>query len=158
MKLPKSLGTVAFWLTWPALWIYLKNSKRTRVIITYRGEVLLIKAWLGTSDWALPGGGRHRNETAEAAGIREVMEETGIDINTCEKRELFTDRAINELGFSFTHSCYVAELQKKPKTALQRSEVVKAIWASQKQLQSLKLSKASKACLEAWSDSLDLIH
>ncbi len=52
------------------------------VVTDSGGRVLLIKRRLppGIGAWALPGGHIDFNESAEAAAIREVKEETGLDI------------------------------------------------------------------------------
>ena len=75
-----TLGRMMFWLTWPATWLYLHNSRRTRIIVMHRGQILLTKGWLSNRDWALPGGGRHRHETMLKAARRELLEETGLDL------------------------------------------------------------------------------
>lgn len=151
MKLPKVVGTIAFWVTWPGLWIYLRGSKRTRVIIVSGDRVLLVKSWLGTNDWGLPGGGRHGDESVESAGVREVQEETNIDIQSCEKQILFTDRAATEYGFSYSYSCLGVELEQTPVLKLQPSEIVEARWATASELENLKLSAITRECLAAWS-------
>ncbi len=46
----------------------------------HEGQVLLIRNSYGKKLWTLPGGGVHRNESIEAAAIREVVEEVGISI------------------------------------------------------------------------------
>lgn len=158
MRLPKTLGTITFWLAWPALWVYLKDSSRTRVIIHCQGKVLLIKPWLGLDEWGLPGGGRHKDETAEHAGVREVLEETGIDIKSCEKQTLFTDKPIQDFGFSFSCSCIAVTLPEIPRLKLQSSEIIDSIWADRERLKTLRLAEVTRDCLEAWSNSLDLLH
>lgn len=55
------------------------------------------------SYWTLPGGGLNGNETPEEAALREVKEETGLDVEI--RQFLFTDQY--ELGLSY---CYLARL------------------------------------------------
>jgi len=55
-------------------------------IVSGDGKVFLAKsnpAYKGSyeSYWVIPGGGIEEGETAEQAGVREVMEETGIDLS-----------------------------------------------------------------------------
>jgi 8-oxo-dGTP pyrophosphatase MutT (NUDIX family) len=51
-----------------------------RVIVIRDGKILLVRHWYAPSVWTLPGGGVHRGESIEDAGIREVREETGLII------------------------------------------------------------------------------
>ncbi|MEQ1931912.1 MAG: NUDIX hydrolase [Parvularculaceae bacterium] len=60
--------------------------------VVFRGdEVLLIRRgkapFLG--QWSIPGGGLHYGETIEAATIREVLEETGVEIRLGELLGVF---------------------------------------------------------------------
>jgi ADP-ribose pyrophosphatase YjhB (NUDIX family) len=51
------------------------------MVFNSRGELLLIRNSYGrTHLWVLPGGGIGRRETPEAAGAREVKEETGLEV------------------------------------------------------------------------------
>ncbi len=52
-----------------------------------KGKLLLIKRKLPALkvNWAFPGGVTHENETEEEAVVREVKEETGIDVEVKEK-------------------------------------------------------------------------
>jgi ADP-ribose pyrophosphatase YjhB (NUDIX family) len=51
------------------------------MVLSPRGELLLIRNSYGrTHLWVLPGGGIGRRETPEAAGAREVKEETGLAV------------------------------------------------------------------------------
>jgi ADP-ribose pyrophosphatase YjhB (NUDIX family) len=50
------------------------------VIITLAGKVILIKRKNPPYGWALPGGFVEYGETVEDAAIREVKEETGLDL------------------------------------------------------------------------------
>jgi 8-oxo-dGTP pyrophosphatase MutT (NUDIX family) len=158
MKIPKMVGTLVFWLTWPALWIYLKDTQRSRVIVVHDGKILLIKGWLGTNAWALPGGGRKGNETAVEAAEREVREETGIDIEACEKQILFTDRRVNECGFSFNCDCLLVVLADTPVLKLQRAEIFDAVWKKPEEMTELALSPVANQCLAAWFESSNLVH
>lgn len=55
------------------------------------------------SYWTLPGGGIHDNETPEQAIVREVKEETGLDVTICQL--LFTEN----YEFGLSH-CYLVNL------------------------------------------------
>jgi 8-oxo-dGTP pyrophosphatase MutT (NUDIX family) len=55
------------------------RSRRSRIIVrNEKGEILLVRGWLGLHEWALPGGGVERGETPLEAAKRELEEEVGI--------------------------------------------------------------------------------
>ena len=68
------------WTAKPVLRIILNRSVRTRVLVVYGNEVVLLQGWLGKSHWSLPGGGIARYEDKVTCAIREVDEEIGIKI------------------------------------------------------------------------------
>jgi len=41
---------------------------------------LVLSGWLNTGEWGLPGGGLHKNEPTVDGLLREVREETGLDV------------------------------------------------------------------------------
>lgn len=50
------------------------------VITNLTGDVLLLKHSYGPSVWGLPGGGLGRGEDPQAAALREVREELGVEL------------------------------------------------------------------------------
>ena len=53
-----------------------------RVILVQDRKVVLVTHWYAPWTWTLPGGGVNKNETPEAAAIRETKEETGFDVKS----------------------------------------------------------------------------
>src|ERR1035438_9542189 len=78
----KLIGKISFWLLWPGLYLHLMGSVRSRVIISCGDQILLIRNWLGPGDYTLPGGGIRKNEEPGDGAVRELKEETGLDIET----------------------------------------------------------------------------
>ncbi len=80
-RLWQYLGHIAFWLASPLLFVYLRIGSRTRIVLSCDDKILVVKGWLGDGKWALPGGGLHRNEEAIVGALRELKEETGVDLS-----------------------------------------------------------------------------
>jgi len=69
----------------------LHRTVRVRVLIrNERGEILLIKNWIGKNEWEMPGGGVGKNEDTYDAALREVHEETGIQLKRADLRDVAT--------------------------------------------------------------------
>jgi len=59
-----------------------RTSHGARVILVREGRVVLVRHWYAPGVWTLPGGGVGANETLEEAAKREVLEETGLAVNS----------------------------------------------------------------------------
>lgn len=144
------IGKLAFWLSFPALWLWLRRSARTRVLIICNNEVLLLRDWLSTGDWSLPGGGLHKGENSLQGLIREVFEETGIELFEKDVLFLFNNRH-SERGISFTYDCFVAHLDAKPIVKLQKFEIADYKWVLLK-TPNVRLSKDTIYALAQWQN------
>ena len=74
------MSTVLFIILWPALWLFLPLTRRTRAVIVKDGKILLVKNFAAPDRWALPGGGIKRRESVIQALGRELEEELGVQI------------------------------------------------------------------------------
>ena len=79
------LGRLTFLLFRPLKGIVFKHpyfqAPRVRVALKAPdGEVLVVRTWLGLQRWSLPGGGIDKGESEKDAAVREVHEETGVQI------------------------------------------------------------------------------
>jgi 8-oxo-dGTP pyrophosphatase MutT (NUDIX family) len=68
--------------------VFRPHTTGVKSLICYQDEVLLIRNTYGTNTWTLPGGGVKRGEIPQAAIVREVLEEVGIEVG--EWKELGT--------------------------------------------------------------------
>ncbi len=143
-----ALGIVVFWCGWPALWVYLHNSRRTRLLLICNNEFLVLRGWIGSGSWGLPGGGLHKNEKPLTGLLREVKEETGLDFTKNQPAHLFSDE-YKEYGFSFAYDAFVLEVNQKPEINTQRWEIVGYSWQSIKN-PSDRLSQETFEVLERW--------
>jgi 8-oxo-dGTP pyrophosphatase MutT (NUDIX family) len=142
-------GIAAFWASWPLLWIYLLNTRRTRLIIfSGNKKVLLVKGWLGAGQWGLPGGGVHKGESPVQAAIREVKEETGIVLDP-EALEFVHELRIKEYGLQCRAGIYVVQLKDEPKVTPQRWEITEVKWLAADELS--HLGPLTKQLLADWS-------
>lgn len=127
MRSNHKLGVWIFWLTWPLLWVYLRWSYRTRLLIVCGNEFLVVRSWLGPGVYGLPGGGIEKGEKPIHGIIREVSEEIGLDIQAHQLKHLYSDVSHSQ-GFRFKYECFLFTLDKKPDLKLQANEIVDAQW------------------------------
>lgn len=66
-----------------------------------RGRVLLVRQSYGHRSWELPGGGRRRRESVQAAVRREVQEEVGVDLASAELRAVYYEAEVDQHHFLF---------------------------------------------------------
>ncbi|MEI7838427.1 MAG: NUDIX hydrolase [bacterium] len=105
-----TFSKVVFWITWPAIFIVVRNTNRTRVIIKYKDQILLVQGWIGNKKWQLPGGGVKKNEPIKLAAIREVKEETGLQLKESQLQNLGESK-IFESGFSYQAHYFLVDLK-----------------------------------------------
>jgi 8-oxo-dGTP diphosphatase len=147
----KFSGKAAFWLSWPALFLYLFRSRRTRILVICGDEVLVVQGWLGSGRWGLPGGGLHKNEDPARGAARELLEETGIEVNATDLQFLFSGKSPKELGLTFTVFAYLLKLPKKPNLTRQKLELTHMEWINwHKIYDDAKASQSIKDIIDAW--------
>jgi len=60
--------------------IFRPKTKGVKCVVEFQGKILLARLSYAHKLWTFPGGGVNRNESFCNAAIREVKEETGIDV------------------------------------------------------------------------------
>lgn len=137
------LGVIAFWLTWPGIWVYLRNTRRTRLIISSGdNKILLTKCWLGSGEWILPGGGLHKGEAALAGAARELQEETGLALDGVEL-QFIAEQPVSDHGLRYTAVVYRIKLKTTPALRRQKFEISEAEWMPLKDLKNLSPATAT---------------
>jgi 8-oxo-dGTP pyrophosphatase MutT (NUDIX family) len=131
----RSLGVVAYYCTWPALWLYLRGTTRTRVILRHDGKILVVKNWLGNGDWRLPGGGMKAGEPAEIGARRELNEELHFQNTKLTLKPLAIEPYTGR-GFSYISHFFVADLASLPELKKHGIEILDFAWVDPKTLNS----------------------
>ena len=127
-KLFNMIGKAGYWLIWPVLYVYLRFTTRTRVLIRHGDELLMVKGWLGDGSWSLPGGGLHHSEAAAQGAVREVYEETGITLDPAKLTYLFDRPIRSKHGLRYRGIAYGIELPQKPKLKQPKGEISDIKW------------------------------
>lgn len=122
------VGRLVYYVTWPGLWLYLYGSKRTRIVLQYRDEILVVKSWMGNGLWSLPGGGLKRHEQPIDGAVREIYEETGVVIDKDQLTLLFETTSVNPQRLRYY--CYVfgVQLAEKPTYKVVGGEIGDISW------------------------------
>jgi len=68
-----------------------KEYKNAGIFLIYQGKTLLLKLSYSDKKWATPGGKVDKGEGALEAALREMQEETGIEIKIAKLKTLRTD-------------------------------------------------------------------
>jgi 8-oxo-dGTP diphosphatase len=106
-------------------------KRAAKVLILFKDKYLFLlrnsNDEIHPSEWDMPGGGVEKEETLEEALIREVKEETGIDISPFEPLAIKSW----EGGSGTTGTDFLCIIDKKPKIKLSE-EHVRAMWLDEK--------------------------
>lgn len=148
-KLLVIAGVIAFWLSWPFLYVYLKRSERTRVLLLTDDHVLLIRTWHGTGEWSLPGGGAQVHEDLNNAAARELEEEVGIVLESQQLTQ-FSQKTHSEYKLRFMCHYFYARLPREVEIRPRLPEVLEVRWVPQDELHTYRLGPDSRHALSAY--------
>jgi 8-oxo-dGTP pyrophosphatase MutT (NUDIX family) len=99
------------------------GSHHVRVVVIWQGQLLLVQHHDprdGKTFWMPPGGGSYPGETPEQAAVREVREETGLDVRVLRSAHVPAERG---------YECFVAELVGPPDITPEVEEPCEEIFA-----------------------------
>lgn len=115
-------------LALPVTGLYLHNSERTRVIVTYKKSLLLQKSYVGSQRWGFPGGGVEKGEDPRDAAARELYEETGVRVAPEKFKLVSVDRLPhNQKWPQYMVRFYHVALPKKEHATIIRPYEVMAV-------------------------------
>lgn len=144
-------GVISFWILSPLLYFYIRLNARTRVVIKQGNKILLVKPWLGSGQWELPGGGLKFSESAIDGAVREVLEETGFEIDKKNLKYLGKERLDGLIPA--TVYCYATELLSEPKVKKRFIEIIDIAWVDMENVPNYPLHDLSRICLDLWKRS-----
>lgn len=143
------IGRVGYWLAWPAHYVYLRRSTRTRILLVHGSRVLVVRNWLSDGKWGLPGGGVHRGEPLVQAALRELQEEVGITVSPQALRH--AGRGIyRDHGLHFAYHRFVVFAEQETIPKLQWYEIAAASWLDYHELTLQNAQPDLLATLQAW--------
>jgi 8-oxo-dGTP pyrophosphatase MutT (NUDIX family) len=152
------VGRLAFYVTWPGIWLVIKlTPPRTRVIIVHNQRVLVLRDWLGTGAWSLPGGGLHRGEDPHTGAIREVQEEAGVVLVAEQLHELGKYK-IRSSGTTTKYEVFWVELADEPVLQLKAGEIAAAQWIPLDEVSDAFLSSSTLALLQTFRVRSNLVE
>lgn len=159
MRKYKLLGTIAFLVSLPGLYFYLKKDERSRVIVQVGDEILVLKGWYGSNKWMLPGGGLHKGEEPVQAAIRELEEETGIVAKQSDLTAIGSGKVQDSYGLRYTYHLFVMTLPERPESPIRNYEIYDSSWQKPQDLihNTKGVLKATRTTLYTWLDSQNLL-
>jgi len=116
---------------------------RGRILMAQRGKEPL-KDW-----WSLPGGAVEAGETLETAVLREVLEETGLLVETVRVHEIFERIIRDPSGAPEYHYVLIDYICRATGGALQAGDdVARVAWMRQDELAGLRITEGTLAVIE----------
>lgn len=112
----------------------------------------MVKSWLGAGKWVLPGGGLRPGEDTLIGAMREVQEQTVIQLDPKWVKLLGKCR-VRDSGLSSRQAIYTVELLDRPAPRKQKFEPLDIKWFAVKNLANNKeVSAASQRLVRAWRE------
>jgi 8-oxo-dGTP pyrophosphatase MutT (NUDIX family) len=152
MWLLRTIGRVLFWAAWPAYLVYFKRGHgRTRILVWHSGRILVTKNWVSDGKWSLPGGGLHKGELPLDGARRELLEETGIQVQAADLI-YFSEQAYAAYGHHFQFFCYSVTFRNEPVVRAQAHEIAATAWMRPEELDPHQCGSDVRQTLAAWQE------
>lgn len=144
-----ALGRILFYLLLPILTIYLRVGERSRVLVLKGQKVLVVKGWLNNGQWSLPGGGIRRMEQADLAAVRELKEETGLDVTPSELINLGQSRQ-DQRFITFNYHRFMCRINKESLLKKPHPEITDVAWIDMASLNKKNAQEHVLSTIAAW--------
>ncbi len=141
------LGRIAGYISWPLVWIVIRQTTRTRILLNSGDKILVTKGWLSTGKWSLPGGGMHRGEKPADAVLRELREETNIELKETQLKYQGTKK--QNKGLPFSYHLFLASAPKELDVKKQRFEIVDVQWLDRQELLNKSVEQHVREAVQA---------
>ncbi|HSX27341.1 MAG TPA: NUDIX hydrolase, partial [Patescibacteria group bacterium] len=128
---------------------YILFSKRSRVLMVYNGQILAQKGWISSGKWSLPGGGVFHHEKPEIGAVREVKEETGIEISPARLQALGA-KISREAGLITRYYGFAIELNEKLIPTPHFPEIIECRWLDTEELNATNATNDLLQLLDAF--------
>lgn len=148
-RILERIGVVVFFLAWPAFFVYLRRSERTRIVIADGSKILVTRNWISDGKWSLPGGGLHRGEPIVAGAQRELLEETGIALESRQLR-FIGKQAYRAYGHGFVFHIFTAQAVETSDLRRQKHEVSRMEWIEYRELNVDNAAQDTLLALDVW--------
>lgn len=133
------IGRVIYTLAWPFWFIYFKfSNNRCRVLLVHEDKILIVRGWLSSGEWNLPGGGMKKGENYTDAVSRELREETGINLSQEDFKD-FGGLNHDAYGLNYKLHIFYAQLEDEVEITKQPIEILDAKWVRMGELDKFKL-------------------
>lgn len=128
----EKIGRGVYFASLPLLRLLFRRSMvRTRVFIAVQDEVLVIKNWISSGQWSLPGGGIHPREDPLKGALREVREEIGITLDAHDLIRLTPEPVVISHGIGLLRTIiFATKLAEKPVVKLRVTEISDMRWVA----------------------------
>jgi 8-oxo-dGTP pyrophosphatase MutT (NUDIX family) len=146
------LGRLSYYLLWPGIAIYLLGSQRSRIVVVSGDYILVVKGWLSDGKWSLPGGGIHGSESILNGALRELHEETSLEIKTKDINELLSEKFWLH-GVRLKLHYFSVILPTKLLVQKQRGEITDIEWINLSKLDSNNTAKDALRAIAIWKST-----
>lgn len=127
------IGRVLYKSLLPLRRLYRSNRTRAYAVIEHNQKILIVKNWIGSGVWSLPGGGGQEGETEEDTLIREVHEETGVKVDKKQLKFITKGEHRREFGKKKFVIFHVRQTNR-PNLVINSLEIVDHRWVDKKEL------------------------
>lgn len=122
------------------------------LIVAPDGDILLVKSWKWLGCYSMPGGKVEKGETREAAFVREVKEETGLEVRDVQfamaQDSIFSPEFYKPNHFVMNN--FVARLAPGygKKDVILNDEADEYVWVSPSEARNMSLNKEAYILLD----------